>query len=534
MVSTDGGSDEVRSDLISDSLRHHLRLFVVCALVGLAAGFALSAHAKATYTSQASVLINPLLGNPYSPDGAGDSLTNLETEAQLVRSDVLAQRVSKQTHVPATELQNHLNVSVPVNTQILQISYDSADRDQTDTVVNAYADDFLASRERKRNSLVRGQASTLRQQITIAQAKLRAASAKAQQGDAFAAKLAQTLAGQLASLRIQSAQVSTSATNAGEVISPGVRPTSPSGLPLLLLLAAGLIAGLLVAALLAVSRERSSHVLRHVGQVQETGIPVLGIMSGRRGEDRAAVYRLVRASLGDKAPISLAVAACGTGSPAGIIAAELAVTTTRSGKVVALVDAVGTASQLLTSSEAAQTGLSDVLVNPDLLDQALVRFSPGAKASMLLLVPGENFELAAERYASKAMANLLADLASEASQVLVSAPNLGEPDGSALAAQTAGVLMIVTLNRSSHADLVTAKDWLERTHTAVIGAIVVKRGRMRSSTIVNAYRQVAELRTKATTEAPERNKSKLQILSWRFRRGSEGPVARKPPSARNA
>ncbi len=45
----------------------------------------------APYKATATVLVSPLEGNPYSPDGRGDDLVNLQTEAQLVTTD----RVSK-------------------------------------------------------------------------------------------------------------------------------------------------------------------------------------------------------------------------------------------------------------------------------------------------------------------------------------------------------------------------------------------------------------------------------------------------------
>ena len=54
------------------------------------------------HTAQASILVSPLDGNPFYPSGRGDDLINLETEAQLVQSDSVANAVAERIGDPGT------------------------------------------------------------------------------------------------------------------------------------------------------------------------------------------------------------------------------------------------------------------------------------------------------------------------------------------------------------------------------------------------------------------------------------------------
>ncbi|MDX6299360.1 MAG: hypothetical protein QOF53_574, partial [Nocardioidaceae bacterium] len=104
-------------------------VLVVLTVIGAVLGFAFGSRTAAKYTAEATVLVTPLAGNPYSPDGAGDDLINLDTEAQLVTSDAVAQTVATDVRTSnLTDLLNGLNVTVPPNTQILKVDYTSKDQ----------------------------------------------------------------------------------------------------------------------------------------------------------------------------------------------------------------------------------------------------------------------------------------------------------------------------------------------------------------------------------------------------------------------
>ena len=72
------------------AMRNQIAVVAVGLVLGTVAGFVLASLSQATYMSTTRVLVNPAIGNPYSPTPASvrqDELTSLETEAQMVRSD---------------------------------------------------------------------------------------------------------------------------------------------------------------------------------------------------------------------------------------------------------------------------------------------------------------------------------------------------------------------------------------------------------------------------------------------------------------
>jgi succinoglycan biosynthesis transport protein ExoP len=469
---------ELRSGLVLDALRHHLWLIVAAALAGLGIGvlatFVLGSH----YTSQASVLVNPLVGNPYSPVGSGDDLANLETEAQLVKSDVVTAAVSDQTGVPQAKLQSNVHVTVPANTQILQVAYTDPNAVRAQTVAQDYAEAYLGYRADRRNANVEAQVGALEQQIDDTQTNLQAAIQQAHAGgpnSIFARTLRQTLAGQLTNLRVEVDTLRSSASDPGRVITPSVMPSSPDGLPPLVFGLAGLLLGLGVAILLAVSRERSAEMVRHVDQVEDAGIPVLGVIGGEKDTNRPRVYRAVRAAVTNALPppMTLAVAGCSDEPAADIVAGEYAISVTRGGDHIVLIDAVGKVSMQLGSVDPRTPGLSDVLLGEATLVDALVEVSTVDHAPMWVLNPGQDPDAGAEHYISVGMLNLLRALGELSDRVIVASPGLGEPDGRVLASEASGVLLVITLNHTSYSDMVTAIDWLDRSGTMLVGAIVV-------------------------------------------------------------
>jgi succinoglycan biosynthesis transport protein ExoP len=463
---------ELRSGLVLDALRHHLWLIVAAALAGLGIGmlatFVLGSH----YTSQASVLVNPIVGNPYSPEGSGDDLANLETEAQLVKSDVVTSAVADQTGVAQGQLQSNVHVTVPANTQILQIAYSDPTASRAQLVAQAYAEAYLGYRQERRDATVDEQVAALERQIDDTQTNLQNA---IKANSSFAKTLRQTLAGQLTNLQVQVDTLRSSASDPGRVITPSVVPSSPDGLPPLVFGLAGLLLGLGVAVLLAVSRERSAEMVRHVDQIEDAGIPVLGVIGGDKDTNRPRVYRAVRAAVTNALPppMTMAVAGCSDEAEADIVAGEYAISVTRGGDHIVLIDAVGKVSMQLGSADPTTPGLSEVLLGEATLDDAIVEVSTVDHAPMWVLNPGQDPEAGAEHYISAGMVTVLQALGEFSDRVILAAPGLGEPDGRVLASEAAGVLLIITLNHTSYSDMMTAVDWLERSGTMLVGAVVV-------------------------------------------------------------
>src|SRR5699024_10528376 len=119
------------------------------------------------YTAQASILIVPLDGNPFSASGSGDDLVNLQTEAQLVKSDAVAELVRKDLNspVPLDVLRDGLTVSVPPNTQVLTVAYTSADRSIALARAQSFAESYLDYRHTRAESMIKSQAASIDDRI---------------------------------------------------------------------------------------------------------------------------------------------------------------------------------------------------------------------------------------------------------------------------------------------------------------------------------------------------------------------------------
>ena len=127
------------------ALRRSAALIVVLTLLGGVLGLAAGLLRGQSHAARASVLISPLVGNPFYPGGRGDELINLETEAQLVSSDPVARDVASQVDGDPTtaEVLSGLEVTVPPNTQILTVDYTAGSEATAEERAQAFAEAYL-------------------------------------------------------------------------------------------------------------------------------------------------------------------------------------------------------------------------------------------------------------------------------------------------------------------------------------------------------------------------------------------------------
>ena len=155
-----------RAAALNAALRRGLVWTVVLCILGAVLGRARRAVVH-RLVAKATILVNPLDGNPFSTKGSGDDLINLETEAQLVQSDDVARLVQKRERVPTLlpDILAGLQVSVPPNTQILDIEYSSNASEISRSRAQLFATEYLAYREQRAKSLVASQTKRLEEQL---------------------------------------------------------------------------------------------------------------------------------------------------------------------------------------------------------------------------------------------------------------------------------------------------------------------------------------------------------------------------------
>ncbi|MDN4161718.1 hypothetical protein [Nocardioides abyssi] len=224
-------------------------LVVVCALAGAGAGLWWGLQQQSVHHATSVVLVNPLEGNPFSPNGRGDELVNLETEAQLVRSDTMGDLVGRALGEDPTSLLADISVSVPPNTQLLEVSAAGATAEQAALRAQAFTETYLAFRRTRAESTSFRRAAELEEQIRDREDQQEALSKeldRATPRSSRAAVLTQQVVNlnvQADELRAQLGATRVAAPNPGQVVTPAVsaRAGLPGGVPTAVL--AGLLAG---------------------------------------------------------------------------------------------------------------------------------------------------------------------------------------------------------------------------------------------------------------------------------------------------
>ncbi|MCY7400673.1 MAG: hypothetical protein LH477_06915, partial [Nocardioides sp.] len=274
----------------SRAVRHHLALVVVCLALGTLAGWLYAGSVATTYTSTARVLVNPSTGNPYVPAPSSvrqDEETSLETEAQVARSTEVLDSVAAQgPGLTTAALARGVQVTVPPNTQILEISYSATDPVATRQVTDAVASAYLENRARRFTEVNAVRIERVEAQTISVVTDLRAAAAAAQLGDKaeklFQAELAGALRNELVSLRAQRTALENSDSPPGAVIAPASSPSRAGGLSAIVIPAGGALLGLALGCLLALLLERFAGVVRSETEVETTGLPVVAAVPPHR------------------------------------------------------------------------------------------------------------------------------------------------------------------------------------------------------------------------------------------------------------
>lgn len=231
-------------------------------LVGAVVGLALGVRTAGTYTARATVLVSPLEGNPYSPRGNGEDLVNLETEAQLASSVAVADVVAKDVGAPGVgRLLDGLEVEVPSNTQIVEITYRTHPEAVAVRRAQSFATAYLAFRVDRANDVVAGRVAVITDQIDAQTARKRslqnrrAATESPTQRSSLQAEI-EGIDKQVAQLRTALVGARFINADAGQVISPALIVSRSPWATRGIFTAAGALAGLAAAALILLSRAR--------------------------------------------------------------------------------------------------------------------------------------------------------------------------------------------------------------------------------------------------------------------------------------
>jgi succinoglycan biosynthesis transport protein ExoP len=400
------------------------------------------------YTAQADVAVYPM----SSAGGSALQPFVMGTEKGIVSSGAVLSIVSQSLLIPVSKLQHGLSVSVPVDTNLLQISFSDPNPHVAQTVAEAIAEAYVVYGTSKALPTASGNAS---------------ATASA----AGAAVLA-------------------------VVITDAALPTSPDGPSRLLIVGVALIVGLTLGIGLALVSDMLDDGLRGPLDLQtQAETPVLAqipafhrkrhittddlVIVRNPGSPVAEAYRNLRTRV-------LQVAAWGRGnvllvtSPGredkSTVAANLAAALALSGKKVVLVCADlrwGRADALFGVDN--RPGLANV-VNGDAKLAAALRTT---EVPRLQVLPGGQADFDPSSVL-QSFRNLLHQLQSEADFVVIDAPPvLASADTAVIAELGALILLVADARASSRAEVRTATHELGHVHDCLIGCVLDNVGRAR-------------------------------------------------------
>ncbi len=357
-ISPGDGDDAVGARSVHDyvSLLRRRRLaLLTCLTLAMIATAAYLLLAPPTYESSAKVRVFATSGDVDAEDARIIGEINLDTEAQLVKSEQVAQLAADEleTDVALPSLLRDVSVTVPANTTVLQITYAADTAEEARAGAQAFAEAYLVDRKDTAEALVAGQGPEVEAQIDAG--NQRAEDLREQLDDVTLTDEERAdLQARLTSLeqRLSDLDGRLSVINAvdvdpGRVINDAVLPSTPSSPDPVLAAPSGVMAGLILGVGVAFWRDNrdryvhdSAEVSRLYGLTPVSTLPKewSGGGRGRRAPDKHDVILLQHAALaspGSGSTVVLVVSAGGR-QLAAQVAQALAVLTAAGGDTTAL------------------------------------------------------------------------------------------------------------------------------------------------------------------------------------------------------
>ena len=482
-MATDRPGPSIR---ISDILRSGLALIILLGVLGFLAGLLLASRSKESSTATTPILVNPLDGNPFYPSTRGEQLINLESEAQAVRSSGVAKKVEAKVggDLTADELLENVTVAVPVNTQILEISYKDADPATAEKVSQAFADSYLEFRHERAQQQITEQSGQLQAQIDTNQTQLESLAtqlAVTPPNSAQATILQQAIQGvssQITTMSVRQSELTATALDPGQVVVPAKLEAKGSINTKLLLPAAGLIGGALVGFVIAILRAQANPTVSRREDLDELGVKVLGtwspVLPGAAPDEvhLEEVRRICVAllALQRTRPFSILFTPVGSSSHHAAVVLELG----RALSITGSADDRGRRDQQQgvrrsESGHGSDLGLSEVMSRDVSLTDVLVEIG----SDLWLLPPGRDLDQGSDLFVGEALARALTAAKNRCDVVLVAGGSMDDSHAQALATCVDGVVFEVEEAVATRSAMNSASNATELFGSGLLGAVFI-------------------------------------------------------------
>ena len=447
-------SVEYRARLIGDALRRQTLIIVAAVLLGAVLGYGASVARPGSYVSTASVVINALAGNPYSPGVTGqDSATAVQTEAKVASSDAVTSLVAKQLGVDPGKLKG-VTVSVLPNSTVIQVAFSSGTPTFAREAAQAYSENFLAYRADKAAAVNVASIASLTDQQASVKSQLDDALAAKLRGDDNQDPLIKNFRQQVVALDAQINALRAQKPDPGGVITPASSPKKRSGLPPLLYIVGGVLFGLVGGVALALARQRRDDRVLHVDEIEALGIPVYATWGGGAAGSAEAT-RLIRTRVlaVSTRPAVIVVGTSRTGGGQSKVAAQLAESLANVGRSVVFADLAGDPDRA--PGDPIPYGFTDLLIGRRSdMQGLLVELDPN-----LTVLPKGRASLgsAIEFLDAERMLEVIEELPHHAEYIVVHVPSLTDSVGETMMEIANLSVVTVTLARSTRSELAVVK-----------------------------------------------------------------------------
>lgn len=478
---------------IGSLIRHQHKVILASIAITLGLAVLYVVNLPSTYTATSAVLLSPAPGNPLTAEAASAGVVQmtvaLETEAQMMRTPAVADVVTDELDHVTPDSGERLEVTVPSNTQMLQIAFTASTAERAQEGAQAFAEGYLEFRAERARAVQDTRINRLSEQIDATDSSLKSAIEEASGSGAsvYESQQVQLLADRLAQLSNSLSTEESVSTDPGAVVNGAALPDSANELPAWVYLGAAALLGAIVGLGIALLREWRRDLLRESDDAGDLGVSVLAVirltavpaLAVDAGLAIHESYRRLRTAIIANGPRPYILAVTGVDTD---LSAEVATN-------LAIVLAEARFSVLLISTdsqERAVEGLLDVRGGEGLAEVVL----EGASAKDLLvethgisLLTAGLREESRDLTATSAFRTTVNEVHKDFDYVIVAAAAAGSADGDSALLAADSALLVLAPGATSRTLLAATLDRLDRLGVDMIGAVNVSRPTPRDSAV---------------------------------------------------
>lgn len=508
----------------------------------LAAGY--TALQSKSYQATSGVLVKPIIINPADASKRTSDLINMDTESQLVRSAPVVglAKAALKSNMTQDQLTEAVSVTVPANTEVLQITYTGSSAKAAQQGAQAFTDAYLkyrsaqASGDAKRQlAAAQKQALYITSQLLDVSGKI-AGAATNSTDKAFYTSSQQALTSQLTDTRTTISRLTNIVIDPGTVVQSPELPKNASSPSLPLNVAIGLALGALLGLLVAMIRHRRDDRVRSASDLEETlDLPVLATVPTPRtsggqlatlGGSAGALeaYRRLRsvllgalhedgrrrpeATLAEALPSAregertrppgriILVTAAGESADTAEVGANLAVLFAKGGASVVLIDTRTDSPAVAIFGLRNDRGLSDVVEHEAYGEELVQR--PADIPNLAVIGSGRGANSVGEVMSTRVGRSLLEWLQRSADYVIVTAASVtASADAQTLAPMAHAVLLTVSAGVAREHEVRSASHDLAQVGAPVAGAVLLARARRTGASSAGRSSEVTSSREEA-------------------------------------